>query len=352
MRTSRRPFSRPLFSRLLLALTTVFTTALLAPQQSAAAVDDAGGSPPEVISEKRLAPRLLELTLASAALGREAKVRLLTPDGWERRAPGDRWPVLYLLAGGHGDPEAWTQDYAVHELPRLRDVLVVMPEMPVFGFYSDWWNHGEGGPPGVESFHLKEVRPLLERRYGAGTRRVAAGESQGGFGALSYAARHRGLFRAVASYSGYVHPLQHPHAVKAGLDYMGMDWRALWGDPVAQRANWQAHDPYYLAERLRGTPVHLSSGDGTAGALDPPGAEPDPHVPGLEDPADPFPEDVVSPTEAIMGEESRTLAARLTAAGTPVTTHFYAGTHSPPYWSRELRRSLPGLLRALGAPSS
>ncbi|MGW6057886.1 alpha/beta hydrolase [Streptomyces sp. NPDC055189] len=352
MRSSRLLRSRPLLARLLLALTTVFTSALLAPRQAAGAVDGVGGNPPEVIREQRLAPRLVELTLRSAALGRDAKVRLLTPDGWERRSHGDRWPVLYLLAGGHGDPEAWTRDYAIDELPQLRDVLVVMPEMPVFGFYSDWWNQGAGGPPRVESFHLDEVRPLLERDYGAGTRRAAAGESQGGFGALSYAARHRGLFRAVAGYSGYVHPLQHPHAVKAGFDYMGMDWKALWGDPVAQRAIWQAHDPYYLAGRLRGIPVHLSSGDGTAGALDPPDVEPDPHVPGLEDPADPFPEDVISPTEAIMGEESSTLAARLTATGVPVTTHFYAGTHSPPYWSRELRRSLPGLLKALGSSSS
>lgn len=28
-------------------------------------------------------------------------------------------------------------------------------------------------------------------------------------------------------------------------------------------------------------------------------------------------------------------------------THFYAGTHSPPYWTREFRRSLPMLLDAL-----
>nr|WP_239144487.1 alpha/beta hydrolase-fold protein [Streptomyces sp. SID14515] len=38
----------------------------------------------------------------------------------------------------------------------------------------------------------------MERLYGAGVRRVAAGESQGGFGALAYAARHPGLFRPAA----------------------------------------------------------------------------------------------------------------------------------------------------------
>ncbi|MET8883754.1 alpha/beta hydrolase-fold protein [Streptomyces rubiginosohelvolus] len=76
----------------------------------------------------------------------------------------------------------------------------------------------DGGAPRVETFHLGEVRPMLERFYGAGNRRVAAGESQGGFGALGYAARHPGLFRAVAGFSGHVHPLQHPRAVRAGLD--------------------------------------------------------------------------------------------------------------------------------------
>ncbi|MER6807187.1 MULTISPECIES: alpha/beta hydrolase [Streptomyces] len=302
-----------------------------------------------VVDERRAGSRIVDLTVRSPALGRDARVRLLTPDGWERRGRHDRWPVLYLFAGGDGDHETWTREYEVHRKPSLRDTLVVMPEMPLYGFYSDWWNHGDGGPPAVESFHLREVLPLLERDYGAGTRRAAAaGESQGGFGALSYAARHPGLFRAVASYSGFVHPLQHPHAVRAGMTYLGLDWSALWGDPVAQRALWQAHDPYYLAERLRGTRVHLAGGDGRAGVLDPPGTAPDPHIPGLEDPDDPFPDDVISPTETLMGEESRTVAIRLKRAGVHVSTHFYAGTHSPPYWWRELDRTLPMLLRALG----
>ncbi|WP_342781527.1 hypothetical protein [Streptomyces cadmiisoli] len=94
--------------------------------------------------------------------------------------------------------------------------------------------------------------------------------------------------------------------------------------------------------------MYLSSGDGTAGPLDPPGTEPDPHVPGLEDPSEPFPDNAISPTETLMPRESSALATRLASLGTPVTTHFYAGTHSPPYWAREFRRSLPMLLRTPG----
>lgn len=302
-----------------------------------------------VVEERRIAPRIVDLTLDTPSLTDPGKVRLLTPDGWERRGPRDRWPVLYLLIGGDGDHEAWTREYLVQHRPELRDVLVVMPSMPLFGFYSDWWNHGSGGPPAVETFHLDEVMPLLERSYGAGKRRVAAGESQGGFGALLYAARKPGLFRAVASYSGYVHPRQHPRAIQAGMTYLGLDWLAVWGDPVLQRARWLDHDPYHLAERLRGTRVHLASGDGRKGLLDAPDVPPDPHVPGLEDPSDPFPVDVISPTEAIMGEEARTLAPRLAAVGVEVSTHFYTGTHSPPYWRRELNRTLPMLLAELRA---
>ncbi|MEV0122842.1 alpha/beta hydrolase family protein [Streptomyces sp. NPDC050703] len=309
---------------------------------------------PRVVSQKEVGPRLTDLTLSSPALGRRAEVRLLTPDGWRERGPRDRWPVLYLFVGGDGNHRAWTEDYGARlaDVRSLRDVLVVMPEMPLFGFYTDWYNRGEGGPPAVETFHLDEVRPLLERDFGAGTRRVAAGESQGGFGAVSYAARRPGTFRAVASYSGFVRPLQHPHAVKAAMTYLGLDWKALWGDPVAQRANWLRHDPYHLAARLRGLPVHLAGGDGRAGPLDPPGTGPDPEIPGLEDPSDPFPPDAISPTETLMQRESRTLADRLRAAGATVTTHFYTGTHAPPYWAREFHRSLPVLLPALGVPAA
>lgn len=297
-----------------------------------------------------MGPRLLDLVIESPALGGRGHVRLLTPVGWERRRPGDRWPVLYLLVGGDGDHKGWTESYDFHHgiaRAALRNVLVVMPGMPVYGFYTDWWNGGFGGPPAVESFQLDEVVPLLEQGYGAGERRVAAGDSQGGAGGLFYAAHRPGLFRAVASFSGYLHPLLHVRAVRAGMTYLELEWRALWGDPVAQRANWEAHDAYHLAERLRGVPVHLSSGDGRLGVLDPPDTPPDPHVPGLEDPSKPFPPDVLSPSEALMGEENHAVARRLAHVGAPVTTHFYRGTHSPAYWVRELHATLPWLLRHL-----
>ncbi|MFD5318913.1 alpha/beta hydrolase [Streptomyces sp. NPDC127098] len=317
--------------------------AALAAAPSAAAAP----RPPRAVRETAVGERLVDLSFDSPALGGRGRVRLLTPAGWAERRAGDRWPVLWLLPGGDGDHLTWTVDFGVQDLPELRDVLVVMPDMPLYGFYTDWWNHDAGGPPRVESYHLREVLPLVEERYGGGGRRVAAGLSQGGFGALSYTARHPGLFRAAASYSGFVHPSRHPHAVRAGMTYLGLDWLALWGDPELQAEVWDAHDPGRHVGRLAAVPLYLSCGDGRLGPLDLPGTEPDEEIPGLEDPEDPFPEDVYSPTEAVMLAENEVLADRLRAAGAELTTHFHSGTHSPPYWGRELRASLPMLLDAL-----
>ncbi|WP_279580200.1 alpha/beta hydrolase [Fodinicola feengrottensis] len=110
-----------------------------------------------------------------------------------------------------------------------------MPEGGPAGFYSNWWNHGERGAPAWETFHLTELRQLLERGYGAGTRRVIAGLSMGGFGALSYAARHPGMFRAAASYSGVIDTtyvdakINSPQVIMQIVGATGADPSALWG---------------------------------------------------------------------------------------------------------------------------
>jgi S-formylglutathione hydrolase FrmB len=286
-----------------------------------------------VVAEEQVGPRLVDLTIQSPALGRAAKVRLLTPDGWKQRRKSDRWPVFYLLHGCCDTYESWTLQTDVEELAQLRNVLVVMPEAGPVGWYSDWWNHGEGGPPGWETFHTRELRVLLEHDYGAGQKRVVAGLSMGGLGALLYAGRNPGMFRAVASYSGVVHPLYDgwPEGMMGFMQQdFGEDPLALWGDPVAQRGIWQAHDPYYLAKRLRSAYVFLSSGDGTAGPFEPPG--------------EPF-----DGLEAQINEMNHLVAPRLLQAGVRVETDFYGpGVHNWPYWERELHRSLPLLLCALG----
>jgi S-formylglutathione hydrolase FrmB len=107
------------------------------------------------------------------------------------------------------------------------------------------------------------------------------------------------------------------------------DARAVWGDPVDDRAVWAAHDPTALARRLRGTRLVVASGDGRPGRLDRRGRRRD-------------------PIETTVGAETRSFVARLRALRVPARTDLYgAGTHTWPYWRRELHRALPTLLAGL-----
>lgn len=285
-----------------------------------------------VVAEEQVAPRQVDLTISSPALGTTSKVRLLTPTGWEHRRPGQRWPVLYLLHGCCGDYTSWTSLTDVATIPSLQGVLVVMPEAGNTGWYSDWWNYGHGGAPAWETFHLTEVRGILEHGYGAGHKRVVAGLSMGGFGAMVYAARHPGMFRAAASYSGVVDNRHTPDAAETILGFVRgyhLDPLALWGDSAAQADIWAAHNPVDLAPRLRHIPLFLSTGNGENGPLDPPG--------------------VSGGIEVLIHQENLLLAQRLNDVGARhVVTDFYGpGTHAWAYWERELHRSLPLLLGAL-----
>ncbi|RZQ63914.1 alpha/beta hydrolase [Amycolatopsis suaedae] len=300
----------------------------------AAAPASATGDRATVVSERMVGDRLLELVVRSDALRAEVGVRLLLPQGWRARQ-GHRWPTLYLLhgccgqkGGGHRD---WTEKTDVAEHTRDLDALIVMPDGGQAGFYSDWLDG-----PAWETFHLTELRRLLERRYRSGPARAVAGLSMGGFGALSYAARHPGMFRAAASYSGVVHTTyQGPRttdALRQIVRNFGADPDGLWGDPVADARIWAAHNPFDLARRLRGIPVYLSTGDGRPGPLDPSGSGHD----GLEQ---------------LLGEQAVALAHRLDQVGVRVVTSFYGpGRHTWPYWERELHRSLPMLMRSIGVP--
>ncbi|SHE56973.1 alpha/beta hydrolase [Streptoalloteichus hindustanus] len=341
MRPARRPL--PTLLALLIGVMAALTAtpALAAPPVvPAEAPAQAASAPAHVVAEKRVSERVLDVTVWSPALRQKATARLLLPVGWDRGS-GRHWPTLWLLAGccSLESHTGWTAFTDVEDRPELRDVLVVMPDAGLAGFYSDWWNGGRGGVPGWETFHLGELRTLLERDYGAGARRAVAGLSMGGFGALSYAARHPGMFRAAASYSGLVHNL-HPggpqYAFPTGAAFVqalvkasGDDPNALWGDPEAQRHVWAAHNPYDLAVLLRRIPVHISAGTGEPGPLDAPGKQPD-------------------RAEALLHAEAVDVADRLRALGGRVTTTLgEPGTHDWPYWERELHKSLPMLLDAI-----
>jgi S-formylglutathione hydrolase FrmB len=262
--------------------------------------------------------RTRDLTIKSPSVG-EVTVRLLLPAGFDEDAAAT-YPVLYLLHGAQDDYTSWTRETDVAELTADLDLLVVMPDAGEWGWYSDWWNSSEGGVPAWETFHLDELRDIIERDWQAGEDRAIAGLSMGGYGALHYATAHPELFSAVASFSGVVDP----NGTGSGL---AIDPLA-WGDPVEQADIWAAHDPVAMAEALSGKPVYLSWGDGQPGPLDPAGTGPD-------------------DLEGWVAPQNEALAARLVELGIDVTIESSAGTHTWPYWEQRLHHALPMLLEAL-----
>lgn len=345
----------------------VILALLMSPLVSGPGTARAAGNPARVVGEVGHGRRTLDIAISSPELEgpvRTKWVRLLLPEGWSRTAHRT-WPTLWLLHGGTGNHTDWTAHTHIEQLTAGRDVIVVMPETSGCSSYSNWWNHGAGGPPAWETYLLDEVRPLLERDYRAGPRRAIAGLSMGGLGALKFAAARPGMFGAAASYSGMANPLftspdgglSGPDLVKAGAVSCLEDWRRIWGEPgypfgtedpgeVRQRAIWELNSPLYQAQGLAGTPLYLSYGNGTDNGPGWKWGDPPPSRDRCANPPAPGKNDAIEAAAHGMNEQLR---ARLAQLAIPATVCASTGTHSWPYWERELVASFPMLMGALGA---
>jgi S-formylglutathione hydrolase FrmB len=146
----------------------------------------------------------------------------------------------------------------------------------------------------------------------------------GGFGAMSYAARHPRLFRAAASFSGAV-DTRYPDPAAPFLRTLDILGLGAWGDPVTNADVWREHNPTDRADRLRGVALFVTTGDGTMGG-----------------PLGDLPIPLAYATEAVVGAMSRSFVRALDAAGVPHTDDFYGpGYHGWPYWQRALHWLLP-----------
>ncbi|KAA9162950.1 esterase family protein [Amycolatopsis acidicola] len=282
----------------------------------------------QVVSQRQVNARLLELTATTPAIDGETGFRVLLPDGYDEH-PQQRYRVLYLLHGGTSDYRWWTDEGDAQAITAGVPVIVVMPDGGQGGWYSDWLNFGFGGPPEWETYHLDQLVPWVDGHFRTDSVRVIAGLSMGGFGAMSYAARHPGLFAAAASFSGAVDLDSIPATFTVEVSPLA-DLRvptAVWGLRLLDNRLWEAHNPWAIAENLRGLHLAVYTGNGQPGPYD--GAA----LPDL--------------TEYWIHAASVSFDERLTALGIPHTFDDYGpGTHTAPYWQRDLREELPALMAA------
>jgi len=321
-------------------LTTAGTAAAApAPAQAAPAAtqNPTGAAVTKVdwLSERRVA-----LWVNSPAMGAPIQVQILLARDWNVN-PSASFPSVWMLDGlrATDNENAWTYETDAESFYADKNVNVILPVGGQSSFYSDWLQPDNGKNYQWETFLTKELPPILEKDWRTTQTRGVVGLSMGGTSAMFLTARNPGFFKFAASLSGILTTtsLGMPQAIQFAMtDAGGYNSAAMWGPP--SNPQWAAHDPYALAEKLKGVSLYVSSGSGTTGPYDQPSG-----IPG------------VSTNYAGMGLEilarltSQTFATKLNQLGIPAQVNYRpSGTHSWPYWQFELHQLWPQLANAIG----
>ena len=270
-------------------------------------------------------------------------INVLLPPGYCDPANARlRYPVLYLLHGAGDTYQAWARNtdlISFYEKSVANPPIIVMPDAganALAGWYSDWYDREyqwEDYHIGVLQKHVNDTYRTISDDIGI------AGLSMGGFGAMSYAGRHQGMFKVAASFSGALDMLYGAPATGVVFAQLHSQYGTpddrVWGNQVTAYPNWEVHNPASLASKLKGTVVLLASGTGTPG-----GAYGD-------DPSNPG----GYALENGVFQMNLSMARSLTLAGVPFQQHFYpGGYHGWVYWQADLHWALPIIDSVLGAP--
>lgn len=306
-------------------------------------------APASLVSESVVAGtdgRLDRIVLHSPAMDADVPLYVLLPLGYDTDGR-TRYPVLYLLHGAGNTYETWIEQGVqslidrVSAAERLAPFITVMPDGGADGFFSDWIgdNAGAGPAPAYATYDIHELVPWIDEHFRTRAdrrHRAIAGVSMGGFGAMSFAARHPDLFGVAGSFSG---------ALDTDLDYPvdperlsgGAVDACMWGSPVTDDVDWRAVDPTYLAPNLGGLSLFLASGNGR-----PPRLHRSSAARGVSD-----------ATEVLIWQMNTQFSAALNAAKIGYASYFYGpGRHAWPYWLRDLRHFLPNMEYVFAHPST
>ncbi|MEU0540690.1 alpha/beta hydrolase-fold protein [Nocardia sp. NPDC005978] len=287
-----------------------------------------------------LGDRRVALWVNSPASGTPVQVQLLLARDWRSR-PDAKFPVMFMLDGlrATNEENGWTKEAGAAGFFADKNVTVVLPIGGQSSFYTDWLQPDNGHNYKWETFLTKELPPLLESQWRATNARAVSGLSMGGTAAMMLAARNPGWVRHASSYSGFLTltTLGMPQMVNFAMkDSGGFDSNAMFGPPSSPE--WKAHDPYEIADQLKGVGLYISSGSGTAGASDPPS-----DIPGLTS------NYAGVGLEVLSRLSSQNFVSKLHKLNIPVQVSYRpSGTHTWPYWDFEMRQSWSDIAASLG----
>jgi S-formylglutathione hydrolase FrmB len=170
------------------------------PQQPAAGAQAQAAKPDEKKSKDK--PRYETVRFESRLVGAPLPYNVILPADYARGPSKERrYPVLYLLHGLGGSAEDWVSSRA-----RLADYAAQYPFIIVIPEGKDgWYTDGPAPNAKFESYFVEELIPDVDRRFrtvAAREGRAVAGLSMGGYGSMKFALKHPELFAFAASMSG------------------------------------------------------------------------------------------------------------------------------------------------------
>jgi S-formylglutathione hydrolase FrmB len=306
-----------------------------------------------VKSAKAIGSRQILATIVPRALGRPIVVRIILPVGYRPDAH-PRYPVLYLYPGTSGDNSDWVNAGGALETTAPYRLITVSSDIGFNkdggGWFTNWVDKNTAlGPSQWETYDIDELVPWIDANFDtirARTGRAVAGLSQGGYGSTELAARHPDLFIMDGSFSGAPEIFRDPQvragaygviaATMSGLN--GVEPDAPFGNPVTDQINWQGHDPATTIDNLRPVRLWLATADGLPGKYDDPVTDP----PGYAGSA---------AIESATHESTDYFLAHAQEARIPAVVYDYgSGTHTWPYWARDLRKFIRPLMRTFAHP--
>ncbi|WP_290713358.1 MULTISPECIES: alpha/beta hydrolase-fold protein [Gordonia] len=284
--------------------------------------------------------RQVSLWVHSPAMNTDIQVQLLLARDWWSR-PTATFPQLTMLDGlrAQDDQNGWVINTNVVDFYKDKNLNVILPVGGESSFYTDWLQPDHGKNYQWETFLIKELPTIIERDWRSTEVRGVEGLSMGGTAAMMLAARNPGFYKFAASFSGILQltSLGMQPAIQFAMhDAGGYDSQKMFGLPT--NAAWREHDPYLLAEQLRGTSIYLSSGNGVVGPHDKPSDIP-----------------LLATNYSGVGLEllsrvtSQQFASELNRKGIPGQAVYRpSGTHTWPYWQFEMTQAWPQAASALG----
>ncbi|GAB04488.1 esterase [Gordonia amarae] len=284
--------------------------------------------------------RRVALWVYSPAMKTNIQVQLLLARDWYSK-PKAKFPQLTMLDGlrAQENQSGWIINTNIIDFYKDKNVNVVLPIGGESSFYTDWQQPDRGKHYMWETFLMKELPPILEKDWRSSTVRGIEGLSMGGSAAMMLAARNPGFYKFAASFSGILQ-LTSPGMAQAiqfaQRDGGGYDSEKMFGKPSDPA--WAEHDPYVLADKLQGTSLYISSGNGVIGPHDQPSDIP-----------------LLATNYSGVGLEvlsrvtTQQFAIKLNEVGVPARSAYRpSGTHTWPYWQFEMQQAWPQAASALG----